>query len=108
MNEVVPDWLHREDTTRASGTALPNTIIGVDNAELSALRRTVDLLQEENRTLKAENAELREKSMTYFERLKEANTEEAAATMIYNGLLPWSQSIGRDSILKWLLSRKSE
>lgn len=83
MNEVVPDWLHREDTTRASGTALPNTIIGVDNAELSALRRTVDLLQEENRTLKAENATLREKCMTRFARIKNAANADDMAQMLH-------------------------
>lgn len=73
-----------------------------------ALGKKNQALRADMARLEAENAELREKSMTYFERLKEANTVEAAATMIYNGLLPRSQSIGRDSILKWLLSRKSE
>jgi hypothetical protein len=107
MNEVVPDWLHREDTTRASGTALPNTIIGVDNAELSALRRTVDLLQEENRTLKAENATLREKSMTNFDRLQAANTPEDAANLINYNLFTRVVNINYASVLKWLKSRDS-
>lgn len=83
MNEVVPDWLHREDTTRASGTALPNTIIGIDNKELNALRTTVALLQDENRALKAENAELREKCMTRFARIKNAANADDMAQMLH-------------------------
>ena len=81
MNEVVPDWLHREDTTRASGTALPNTYIG-DNAELNALRTTVALLQDENRHLKAENAELREKCMTNMERIQTADKVNLASMIL--------------------------
>ena len=81
MNEVVPDWLHREDTTRASSTAVPNTTIYFDNdVELSALRRTVALLQDENRALKAE---LREKCMTRFERIKNAPNADAMAQMLH-------------------------
>ena len=83
MNEVVPDWLHREDTTRASGTALPNTNIYIDNAEISALRTTVALLQDENRALKAENAELREKCMTRFDRIKNAANADDMAQMLH-------------------------
>lgn len=73
MNEVVPDWLRRE---------LPNTYIGIDNAELNALRTTVALLQDENRHLKAENAKLREKCMTNMERLQTADKENLAAMIL--------------------------
>ena len=83
MNEVVPDWLHREDTTRASGTALPNTIIGVDNAELIALRNKIAILESEKIRLIDENAELREKCMTRFARIKNAANADEMAQMLH-------------------------
>lgn len=83
MNEVVPDWLHREDTTRASGTGFPSTIIGMDNAELNSLRTRVSLLEDENRRLKAENAELRERCMTRFARIKNAANVDEMAQMLH-------------------------
>ena len=95
MNEVVPDWLHRDDTTRASGTALPNTIIGIDNKELNALRTTVALLQDENRALKAENAALREKCMTNMERIQTADKSNLAIMIL--GIHAWGYTDAHDN-----------
>lgn len=86
MNEVVPDWLNREDTTRASGTALPNTIIGFDNfdnAELSHLRNKIAILESENTRLFEENVALRKKCMTRFERIKNAANIDEMAQMLH-------------------------
>ena len=83
MNEVVPDWLHREDITRASGTALPNTIIGTDNAELSHLRNKIAILESENTRLFEENVALREKCMTRFARIKRATNADDMAQMLH-------------------------
>ena len=83
MNEVVTDWLHREDITRASGTALPNTIIGTDNAELSHLRNKIAILESENTRLFEENVALRKKCMTRFERIQKASPEQMAATIAF-------------------------
>lgn len=83
MNKVVPNWLHREDTTMASGTALPNTTIYVDNAELRHLRNKIAILESENTRLFEENAEMRKKCMTRFERIQKASPEQMAATIAF-------------------------
>lgn len=89
MNEVVPDWLHREDTTKASGTAIPdkNTIFYCDDAEKASLRIAVTQLQEEIRSLKAENEKLRKKAMTNMERIQTADKDDLAVMLA--GIYGW-------------------
>ena len=54
-----------------------------DKAELNSLRTRVALLEDENRNLKSENAELREKCMTRFARIKNAANADAMARMLH-------------------------
>lgn len=68
-------------TTYRMEAKLPGTIVGIDNAELSELRRTVDFLQDENKRLKEENAELREKCMTRYEKIKGLDVEDLARVL---------------------------
>ena len=84
MNEVVPDWLHREDTTRASGTAMPNTVVYTADGEVNVILTRENLtLKDEIERLKAENAELREKCMTRFARIKNAANADEMAQMLH-------------------------
>lgn len=89
MNEVIPNWLHREDTTKASGTAIPerNTIFYCDDIEKASLRAAVTQLQEEIRSLKAENEKLRKEAMTNMECIQTADKKSLAAMLF--GIHAW-------------------
>lgn len=57
--------------------------------------------------LKAENAELRKKLMTNFERLKNVGTVNEAAEMIYDALWRYVVDIDINYITAWLESRNN-
>lgn len=96
-----------------NGRILPDTSTGLPsvaheleaNAELNRLRTRLSTLEDENRILKAENAELREKLMTNFERLKDVGTVNEAAEMIYDALWRYVVDIDINYITAWLESR---
>jgi len=90
-----------------SSTANPPAYNNWQAADRNTLISAIFMLEEKNKKLKAENAELREKSMTNFERLIEAADPKEAANMIYDGLFPRLTNIDYEFILKWLKSRKS-
>lgn len=92
MNEVVPDW--------ATNPCDPNTIIHCEDVDAEWVRKAykeeIDRLCAENKRLREENAELREKCKTNFDRLKEATDVEASRalahlvkTMSPNAILTW-------------------
>lgn len=74
-----------------NGRILPDTSTGLPsvaheleaNAELNRLRTRLSTLEDENRILKAENAELREKCMTRFARIKNAENPAEMAALLH-------------------------
>lgn len=89
MNEVVPDWMHHEDITRAVPNLSTNAEHPTSTME-SQLWEQLREVKEENIALRAdmakleaENAELREKCMTRFERIQKASPEQMAATIAF-------------------------
>lgn len=67
-----------------SSTGLPSVASElIANAELNRLRTRLSTLEDENKILKAENAELREKCMTRFERIQKASPEQMAETIAF-------------------------
>ena len=83
MNEVVPDW--------ATNPCDPNAIIHCEDADAEWVRKAykeeIDRLCEENKRLRKENAELREKCMTNMERIQSADKHELAAMLL--GIHAW-------------------
>ena len=103
MNEVVPDW--------ATNPRDPNAIIHCEDVDAEWIRKAykeeIDRLCEENNRLRNENAELREKCKTNFERLKEVTAREASyalghlfKSMSPNEILTWLES-NRDFDTTW-------
>ena len=116
MNEVVPDWMHHEDITRAVPNLSTNAEHPASTMEYQLWEQLREV-KEENLALRAdmakleaENAELREKCMTRFERIQKASPEQMAATIAFiydigytdgredadddNHWLEWLQEIG--------------
>lgn len=93
MNELLPDWMHHEDITRAVPNLSTNAEHPTSTIE-SQLREQLRVVKEENIALRAdiakleaENAELREKCMTNMERIQTAD-EYGLATMLL-GIHGW-------------------
>ena len=67
-----------------TSTGLPSVVDElIANAELNRLRTRLSTLEDENKILNAENAKLREKCMTRFERIQKASPEQMAATIAF-------------------------
>lgn len=79
MNEVVPDW--------ATNPCDPNTIIHCEDVAAEWVRKAykeeIDRLCEENKRLREENAELRNRCMTRFARIKNASNADVMARMLH-------------------------
>lgn len=113
MNELLPDWMHHEDITRAVPNLSTNAEHPTSTIE-SQLREQLREVKEENLALRAdmakleaENAELRKKLMTNFERLKNVGTVNEAAEMIYDALWRHVVDIDINYITAWLESRNN-
>lgn len=89
MNEVVPDWMHHEDITRAVPNLSTNAEHPASTMEYQLWEQLREV-KEENLALRAdmakleaENAELREKCMTRFARIKNAANADDMAQMLH-------------------------
>ena len=88
-----------------SSTANPPAYNTWQAADRNTLISAILMLEEKNKKLKSENAELRKKLMTNFERLKDVGTVNEAAEMIYDALWRYVVDIDINYITAWLKSR---
>lgn len=68
-----------------------------DLQDVKSLRSKIAILESENARLFKENAELREKYMTRFERIQKASAEELASTLMHIYMGGYSDGVDRVS-----------